>query len=233
MRVVTILRAMIDAIMAPKLTVRVCGIRTLSTLSTAVLLTVAVTTTFAYLEASHPGLHSEGEMMTQLLAPDNGEALPAIADRQGLQLTSVLGFGIMQTLIGIVLLSLLIKGLAHFLTNSTATFGCVLSIVSVTLSITILTTIMNGSLHLLTGSLRWGIHMGIFVSPAEQPLLFGALQRIGLDMIWRCFAAAIGVTSYSGLHHRFGFVVGTIACVVVLTFFGILAAFGAILAAPN
>ncbi|MFZ9870593.1 MAG: hypothetical protein ACO3E0_05510, partial [Candidatus Kapaibacteriota bacterium] len=112
--------------------------------------------------------------------------------------------------------------LMRFLTNERVGYAMALGAVSATAGIEVVQTSLTTGLHLLTGSVRYGLHLGVVVSPAEHPYLFLWLQRLDVLTAWQYIAAAMVLSVWSGVHYRYGIVVGGLVFAVVQAVFGLL-----------
>jgi hypothetical protein len=101
------------------------------------------------------------------------------------------------------------------MTDAPVTFGMALTTVSATALIGVVDVAVSVLLHSVTSTLRVGLHLGVLVDPVDHPAVFSWLQRLSLMSLWQYLAIGIGLSTWGGLHRRFGIVTGGIVWVVV------------------
>ncbi|MCX6141097.1 MAG: hypothetical protein NTX15_09760 [Candidatus Kapabacteria bacterium] len=177
----------------------------------AVLLIVAVSTWCAILENGDPALVAESRTLSQLT-----EMLPVAKDAQldlstpQRQFTGALGGALMVTIGTTAALAGFFLIAMRFMTNAPVTYSMAIVAVSSSAIIQGLDLLVSVAGHIYFHSARAGLHAGLFVSPIDAPMLFTWLQRISLFSLWQYIAIAIALSTWGGLHRRYGIVVGAV-----------------------
>ncbi len=140
--------------------------------------------------------------------------------------TMRLGVSIVRVMISTVLIVGLLQGMLRFLTDIPFTFTIALGAVSATSLLEVLRTVTYAVVHWLTDSVRWGLHLGVVVDPAQQPILHAWLQHLDPLIWWQYVAMAIIACVQQQLHPRYGLVIGTAVFAVAIIIIGGIALVG-------
>ncbi|MEY3386625.1 MAG: hypothetical protein RIR53_1436 [Bacteroidota bacterium] len=190
-------------------------------------LAIALAGTFCSLwEQGNPGLVAESAVLSQQTVPSAVGVTGLDLSTPQRQFTGALGGTLIVTIVSVATLAGLFMIMVRFLTDVAPTYSR--SIIAAS-SVALITIIDNGvatALHLLSGTVRTGLHAGVFIQPTESPMLFTWLQLISLESIWRYLAIAVALVTWENLHWRYGLVVGFIVWVVSRLAFGIMALVG-------
>lgn len=187
----------------------------------AVFVLATVATFSAYVEDGSADLRAEAMVLSEYgMAPSSGEegADPVVSTATKTFIT-VFGGAIMMSLGKIGVLAWVFMVLGRFMTDAVISFRIALASVGATALIDLLQGLFLVPLHLALGTVRWGLHLGSLVAPTEAPFLFTWLQRIDLFSIWQYLAIGVIMAVWSGLHKKFGLVVGSVVYVVVQLLF--------------
>lgn len=190
-------------------------------------LATALTGTFCSLwEQGHPSLVADSAVLSQQAmqtAPGSAEIDLSTPQRQ---FTGALGGTLIITIVSIAALAGLFMIMVRFLTNAGPTFSRAIIAVSSAALIVIVDTIVTSTLHVSLGTVRFGLHAGMFIQPTESPMLFTWLQLLSVGSIWRFIAIAVALVTWENLHWRYGIVVGLVVWTISRLAFGIMTLVG-------
>lgn len=220
MQTLDALQALWQGLRDPRSVAAVSVTTAVAIFAAAVLVVTLVDTAMMFAETSSLALKTEAEALTIVVPGTESEA--AVEMTPVRRFTAAFGGALVLSTVSYAVLAGLLWLMMRFLTNERVGYAMALGAVSATAGIEVLQTLFATGLHLLTGSVRYGLHLGMAVSPADSPHLFLWLQRLDLFTAWHYVAAAMVVSTWSGLHYRYGIVVGGLVFVVVQVVFGVL-----------
>lgn len=215
MRVFTVARTMWNALRSPEQIKDATTEVATAMFAVAVLLLSAASTVAALVEEGNPALVAQSNALTYSAgkAP-SGEAGVDLSLPQR-QITGVLGGALLVTIVSSIALAGVFWVLVRFMTDAPVTYGMALTTVSATALIGVIDISVAALLHSVTSTLRAGLHLGAFVDPVEHPAMFSWLQRCSIGSLWQYLVIGIGLSTWGGLHRRFGIVTGAIVWLVV------------------
>jgi hypothetical protein len=200
------LRSLRFAIVAPE---RLCSDpdqRALPTFAVATLVTVIVLLAAAYVKNAIPELQPQLQQWSQGV-PQSPQAH---------KFTAALGIAIIQSVVSIIALSGLLMVLMRFLTNASVTYSAAVIAVSGCASIANLGTIVNTAISIGLHNVNAALGPSAFVDPTAHGIVSMWLSKANAFVVWEYVSVCIGLASCSGLHSRFGMVVGVVAWIVVM-----------------
>lgn len=210
MRVVAACKALWHGLVAPARVQEATSQTAAAVFALSVLLVAFISVLSAITEASDIQLVAESRILTQTSAitskPDPGLDLSL----QQRQFTAALGGALVVTIISSAALAVLFLVFMRFMTNAPVTFEMALVAVSSTGLIICLDLILSTAGHLIFHTAQVGLHAGAFVSLRDSPMLFTWLQRWSVFSLWQYLAIAVALSTWSGLHARYGLVVGIV-----------------------
>ncbi len=215
MRVFTVARTMWNALRSPELIKDATTEVATAMFAVAVLVLSAASTIAALVEEGNPVLVAQSNALTYSsgIATDGQQGVDLSLPQR--QITGVLGGALLVTIVSSVALAAVFWVLVRFMTDAPVTFGMALTTVSATALIGVVDVAVSVLLHSVTSTLRVGLHLGVLVDPVDHPAVFSWLQRLSLMSLWQYLAIGIGLSTWGGLHRRFGIVTGGIVWVVV------------------
>lgn len=198
------------------------GRAALSVFAAAIMIVAATQTTVSYIEAGNEQLSSEARTseIVQQLRSKNSTNGGAEVTAPPNSFTAQLGTVLITTVIGMALLAAVLMVLTRFLTNQPVTYPLALAAVSASQLIEVARLLLYLPLHLLGGSVRYGMHAGVFVSPEQHPFLFSWLVKIDPILWWQYVVMAISISVSANLHYKYGFVVGSVVYACMLATVG-------------
>ena len=207
MRVFTVARTMWNALRSPELIKDATTEVATAMFAVAVLVLSAASTIAALVEEGNPVLVAQSNALTYSsgIATDGQQGVDLSLPQR--QITGVLGGALLVTIVSSVALAAVFWVLVRFMTDAPVTFGMALTTVSATALIGVVDVAVSVLLHSVTSTLR--------VDPVDHPAVFSWLQRLSLMSLWQYLAIGIGLSTWGGLHRRFGIVTGGIVWVVV------------------
>ena len=214
------LRALWQGLRDPRSIAAVSVPTAVAIFAAAVLVVTLADTAAVFAEASSVSLSKESVQLTTIVpGSETGSSTTAVPAKA---FTAAFGGALILTTVSYAAMAGLLWLLMRFLTNERVGYAMALGAVSATAGIEVVQTSLTTGLHLLTGSVRYGLHLGVVVSPAEHPYLFLWLQRLDVLTAWQYIAAAMVLSVWSGVHYRYGIVVGGLVFAVVQAVFGLL-----------
>lgn len=220
MQTTAALRALWQGLRDPRSVVLVSATTAVAIFAAAVLVVTLADTAAMFAETSSVALKTEAEALT-IVVPGT-ESEDAVEMTPGRRFTAAFGGALVLSTVSYAVLAGLLWLMMRFLTNERVGYAMALGAVSATAGVEALQTLLSTGIHLLTGSVRFGMHAGMVVSPAEYPHLFLWLQRLDVITFWQYVAAAMVLSVWSGLHYRYGVVVGGVVFVIVQAVMGVL-----------
>ena len=219
MRFVNALKALWFGLTDPRRVEKVKPETAVAVFATAVLVLSLTMTAMTFIEATDPALTAESEMLSKggMLQFAEEETVDLSSGQR--QFTAIFGGALISSVVSLVTLAGMFWIFVRFLTDQPLTYSMAIGGVASTVGIDVARALVNLPMHLLTHTNRVGAHLGVLVDPASDPFWFAWLQRVDLFSIWQYLAVGVILTSWSGLHHRFGIVVGTVVFLVVLAVF--------------
>lgn len=215
MRVITVARAMWNALRSPEQLKDATTEVATAMFAVAVLVLSAASTIAALIEEGNPALVAQSKALTYVTEP-TADGQPGVdLSLPQRQVTGVLGGALLVTIVSTIALAGVFWVLVRFMTDAPVTYGMALIVVSSTALIGVLDIALSVVLHAATSTLRAGLHLGVVVDPIEHPAVFSWLQRLSLVSLWQYLVIGIGICTWGGLHRRFGVVTGSIVWVVV------------------
>ncbi len=190
---------------------------TLASFALAVFILTFANTATGLWESGRPNLTRQlavAEMPVPKASGDVDLSLPQRA------FTAHLGVTLVRVVVSLLFMSALAYALTRFLTDQQFSFGIVLTAVSSTCLIDAIRIVVYAAAHVLTDSMRWGLHAGVFVDPSQHQFLFAWLHRIDLVTWWQYVVMAMVVCTSAGLHYRFGIVVGSVVFLITVILAG-------------
>jgi hypothetical protein len=186
----------------------------------AVLVLSAAATIAALVEEGDPVLVAQSNALTYSsgIATDGQQGVDLSLPQR--QITGVLGGALLVTIVSSVSLAGVFWVLVRFMTDAPVTYSMALTTVSATALIGVIDVAVAVGLHSATSTLRVGLHLGVVVDPVENPALFSWLQRLSVGSLWQYLVIGIGLSTWGGLHKRFGIVTGGIVWGVVAVVMG-------------
>lgn len=185
----------------------------------AVLLLTSAETGVAYLYAADPRLTTESMMITLPLQQVGPEKQSVALSGENSQFTAIMGAALLKSFLSVIVLSALVLGVARFLTDKQYSVSMAIICVSAASGIDLLRLLVETPPHIILQTVRFGLHPGVFIDPVQHPLLFSWLQRLDVFSLWYYVALSIGMTTWEGLHNKYGIVVGVILFAIVQTVF--------------
>jgi len=225
MQFIEVLRSMWFALVAPHRIVETISTPVTAFFAVAVVVSTMVSLSASYIEDGQPALRAENAAFERMsLAKDTTSAGAQVVDLSppARTFTAVLGGALIKNIMPIVVLAGVFLSLVRFMTNAPLKFGAALSIVSASTSILCLELLLNTALHVILGTNRAGIHAGVFVDPSAHGFLFLFLQNLAPLSLWRYVVIASAMAQASGLHPRYGVVLGPTVWAVVVLAMGLL-----------
>lgn len=204
------LRSLRFAIVAPE---RLCSDpdqRALPTFAVATLVTTVVILAAAMVKNSIPELHPQLQMWSQGVTPSP----------YAQEFTAALGNGVIQTVIRNLTLAGLLMVLMRFLANAAVTYTAAVIAVAGCASIAMLGTMVNTVISIALVNANAVLGPNVLIDSATHDILSMWLTKADAFVVWEYAAACIALASYSGLHRRYGMVVGIVAWIVVMCFTG-------------
>lgn len=193
-----------------------------ATFAVAVLLVVVVSVWAAMIENGDATLAVESQLLTQTTAVLPADTTDLDMSSPQRQFTAILGGALTVTIVSTAALAGFFLIVTRFMTNAPVTYGMAIVAVASSALVQCLDLSLSSAGHIIFHTARAGLHAGAFISPIESPMLFTWLQRISLFSLWQYVAIAIALTTWGGLHQRFGLVVGFIVWIVTRLIFGAL-----------
>jgi hypothetical protein len=182
----------------------------------AVLVLTVANTASTYIETSNSQLRTEAVMGSPSVANPPAQSGQIDLTTPQRVFTANLGLALITTIVSLVLVALMLMFLHRFLTNQQSLFSTALAAVSATALIDLVRVLAYAVLHNSTGTMRWGLHAGVFVTPAQAPFLFAFLKRLDVVTWWQYVVMAMVLARNTGLHHRYGLVVGSVVFLAML-----------------
>lgn len=137
--------------------------------------------------------------------------------------TRLLGETLIKTIVPFTGAAVVFMVFMPFLTNVKSRFLQSLAAVSATALIEVLGVSLETVLQLSFGTTRAGLHAAVVVDPQAHPLWFFWLQNFSLYSLWQFLAAGAMLTTWSGLHWRYGVIVGGSSWIAARLLLGVLA----------
>lgn len=213
------LKALVQAVMNPARLHETQGGLAASVFAIAVLLLTSAETGVAYLYAADPQLARESMMITLPMQQVGQEKQSVALSFENNQFTAIMGAALLKSFLSLIVLSALTLGVARFLTDKQYSVSIAILCVSAASGIDLLRFLVETPPHIILHTVRFGLHPGVFIDPVQHPLLFSWLQRLDVFSLWYYVALSIGMTTWEGLHSRYGIVVGVILFTIVQTVF--------------
>lgn len=227
MQFLDVFRAMVCALRTPWRLHEFIDRRATTFFAVAVLCVTAVNVGASLLTMADPQLAAEATRLTPV-APSGVDNVDLSSPQR--RFTAILGGAIFTSAISTLVLAGLMMLVGRFLTDKPYRFGHAVIVTSAASSVVIIRVIIETALQLATHSVRWGPHAGMFVDPATSPHLFAGAQRADLFGLWEYLVIASGLVVTQGLHHRYGYVVGSVVWLLTIILFGGATAIAALLA---
>jgi len=218
-RSLSALRALWFGLVDPRRVQEVIPDTAVAVFATAVLVLSLTMTAGTLLEGGDPLLLAESSTLTGSAATMLTQGDVDLTSPQR-QFTAVYGGALISAIVGIAALAGMFWILARFMTDQPLTFSMSLASVGATALIEVVKALVMTPLHLLTHTNRIGLHAGVFLDPSSHPYLFAWLQRFDAFNLWQYLAAAVILATWTGLHHRYGVVIGSVVFVIVQLLFG-------------
>lgn len=222
MRAASAFQTLWMALVAPSKAVLASSRDCVATMAAAVIVLVTVQTVVSYAEATSPQLASEAErsaLVNQIRAGDSSQESVEIVNSER-SFTAQLGTVMITTIAGLGIAGLVLMLVGRFLTNEDISFTLAIGAVASSALIDVARLVLYLPLHLLGGSVRWGIHLGAFVSPEQHPFLFSWLAKVDPLLWWQYVVMAIVMSVNVKLHYRYGIVIGTVVYLLLLSAVG-------------
>jgi len=219
MKFIAAFRALIDGITNPERVQRATVETALAVFAVAVMLLTATDIIATNYESADAQLIAESQAMVgpgSLLKQEGSFELSGV----GRQFTAILGGSLIRNIVSLVILSALTLGVARFLTDKVYGTSMVLACVSAASGIEVIRGLVNSTFHVAFHTSRAGLHAGVFVDPISHPYWFWWLQRLDIFSIWFYLAFSIALTTWGGLHRKFGLVLGGVVFAMVQVLFG-------------
>lgn len=222
MRIISASKALWHFLVAPWRVQEATPQTAMASFAIAVLLIAMTSTWCAMLENGDVSLAVESRILTQnaAVAPVKDAQLDLSSPQR--QFTGALGGALMVTIVSIAALAGLFLIMTRFMTDAPVTYSMAMVSVASSALLQCADLALTTTSHLTFHTARAGLHAGIFISPLEAPVLFTWLQRISLVSVWQYIAIAIALTTWGGLHRRFGVVVGLVVWIITMLVFGAL-----------
>jgi hypothetical protein len=209
-RLLVALKSLVFAVVNPTRLHETQAASATAVFAVAVLLLTSAETGLAYLQAADPRLEMENASITLPLQQIGQDKQSVAMSNEMHQFTAIMGSALLKTFLSLIMVSALALGVARFLTDKQYSVSIAIICVSAATGIDLLRFLVETPLHLILHTVRFGLHLGVFVDPAQYPLLFSWLQRLDVFGLWYYVALSIGITTSEGLHRKFGIVVGVI-----------------------
>lgn len=229
MVLVSSFRALVTGLLAPWKSQPISGQTIVSVFAISILL---VTTAQLVLQGWEGASAQLVAQANQMRFPVDTSQLSG-KDAQGLNLnmpqrvfTAQLGITLMQSILQAVILAGLVFVVIRFLTNTALSYAQSISAVASTALIEVVRALLYAGVHVGTGTMRWGVHAGIFTDPVSSPLLFAWLAKIDIITAWQYIAVSMIACRSVSLHYRFGIVTGIVVFVISIILFGGMALVG-------
>lgn len=142
------------------------------------------------------------------------------------QFTGALGGTLIITIVSYAALAGVFMILVRFLTDCAVSYSKAIIATSSLALVSMLDSFIATALHVVTGTIKIGVHAGVWLQPSESPMLFTWLQLISLESVWRYLAIAVALITWENLHWRYGIVVGLVVWGVTRAIFGLMALVG-------
>lgn len=226
MRVVSALRAMWFGLVDPTRIQEISRASATAVFAVAVLLVSMTSTWCAMWEQGDLALAAESRILLQHSATSPVKTSQLDLSTPQRQFTAALGGALIVTIVSTAVVSGLFLILIRFMTNVSVTYRQCIIAASAVSGVIIADTVLSSALHVIFHTSQAGLHAGVFLRPAESPMLFTWLQRISLFSVWQYIAIAIALVTWEGLHWRFGLVTGTIVWLITRLLFGLLTLVG-------
>ncbi|MBI2794984.1 MAG: hypothetical protein HYX66_10095 [Ignavibacteria bacterium] len=210
MRLIVALKSLVFAVVNPARLHEAQAASATAVFAVAVLLLTTAETGLAYLHAADPKLETESVRISLPMQPPGQEKESVALSNEKRQFTAIMGGALLKTFLSLIMLSALALGVARFLTDKQYSVSIAIICVSAATGIDLVRFLVETPLHITLHTVRFGLHLGVFVDPSQNPLLFSWLQRLDVFGLWYYVALSIGITTSEGLHRRFGIVVGVI-----------------------
>lgn len=227
MRVVKAFHALLNGVRAPQRIQEVTKEAAMAVFAIAVFLVAFANTWSAMTEQANPALVAESARLLPTATLPGGTSVPNVdLSLPQRQFTQVLGGALQKTIIPYVAMSLVAMMFLRFAANAQVSFLQCLAAISATALIDVIGIVVSTAMHLGFETTRAGLHVGVFIDPISHPMWFLWLQSFSLATLWQFVAACIGLVTWTGLHWRYGVVVGGIVWVttrLILGGFAILA----------
>ena len=227
MRVVKAFSALINGVRAPQRIQEVTTEAAMAVFAIAVFLVAFANTWSAITEQGSPALVAESARLLPASTMSGGASAPAVdLTLPQRQFTQVLGGALQKTIIPYVVMALVAMIFLRFAANAQVGFLQCLAAISATALIDVIGIVVSTGMHVGFETTRAGLHAGVFVDPIAHPMWFLWLQSFSVATLWQFVAACIGLVTWTGLHWRYGVVIGAVVWVttrVVLGGFALLA----------
>lgn len=222
MRIISASKALWHFLFAPWRVQEATPQTAMASFAIAVLLIAITSTWCAMLENGDVSLAVESRILT-----NNAAAAPVKEAQLDLsspqrQFTGALGGALMVTIISMAALSGLFLVMTRFMTNAPVTYSMAMVSVASSALLQCADLALATTGHLVFHTSRAGLHAGLFISPLDAPAMFTWLQRISVISVWQYIAIAVALTTWGGLHRRFGIIVGLVVWVITMLIFGAL-----------
>lgn len=217
-RLTAAFRALWVGLTAPYRYAEVSADSAVAIFAAAVLVLAATTTTATFIEAADPVLSAEIDLLARSQPQSGGGNIDLSSTQR--QFTAVFGGALIRSIISVAVLAGMFYLLGRFLTNQPFTYSMSIGAVASAALIDVIQQLVYVPLHVLLHTSQAGAHLGAMVAPSQHPFLFAWLQRFDLFMLWQYVAIAMALGSATGLHRRYGYVVGPVIFLVVQLIFG-------------
>ena len=227
MRVTKALAALVHGVRAPSRIQEVTTEAAMAVFAIAVFLVAFANTWSAIIEQGNPALVAESARLLPTATLPGGSSVPNVdLSLPQRQFTQVLGGALQKTIVPYVVMALAAMIFLRFAANAQVGFLQCLAAVSATALIDVLGIVVSTGMHLGFETTRAGLHAGVFLDPIRHPMWFLWLQSFSVATLWQFLAACIGLVTWTGLHWRYGVVIGGVVWIttrVILGGFALLA----------
>ena len=217
MRVTKALAALVHGVRAPSRIQEVTTEAAMAVFAIAVFLVAFANTWSAITEQGNQALVAESaKLLPAATMPlPGGSSVPAVdLSLPQRQFTQILGGALQKTIVPYVVMALAAMIFLRFAANAQVGYLQCLAAISATALIDVIGIVISTLMHLGFETTRAGLHAGVFIDPISHPMWFLWLQSFSIATLWQFVASCIGLVTWSGLHWRYGVVVGGVVWIV-------------------
>lgn len=223
MRVFVALKTLWGALLHPTVTSIQNNSVAVAIVAAAVILLSSTYTVTALLESSNPDIahqSKQSSVVEQLRLHDMQSSAGNVNTTAGRAFTAQLGVSLITTIVGLAIVALLLMLLTPFLTDQPVSYVVAMAAASSSVLIEMTRLLLYLPLHVLSGSMQWGLNAGAFVPIVDHPFLFTWLAKIDPFIWWQYVVMAMVLSNSIGLHYRYGLVIGTVVYLVMIAGIG-------------